>query len=286
MSDDKPALNDGYCRVVNAVAEGLASHPLTSIQQRVIWGVIRYTFGWNKAKDRIAASQLAEFTGLRRQQCSTALNQLIEAGVIIREGGSRSAIKINTKISDWSFEKKGTKGLIKERVNRKHELCSVNSNCGHSVNSKDGHTKDKRQTDRNTPYSLSAPSANDQQDSETPEATKPRKSRGKKPACPYTKIIDLYHEILPELPEVQNYDDPTRKSQMKARWNQVVGKNKTSCADLDFWSRYFNYIRKCPFLMGQVDPRPGQAAFRADLTWLTKSANFTKVIEGRYEEAA
>lgn len=152
---EEPRLIDGYCKVVNALAEGLASHPLTSIQQRVVWAVIRMTYGWGKPKDTIAAIQLAEVSGLRRQQCSTALNQLIEAGVIIREGGSRSPIKINTKISQWNFPEKATKGLIKERVTTKHALCSVNSNCGHSTNSNSVHTKDKRNKDKNTAYSSS-----------------------------------------------------------------------------------------------------------------------------------
>lgn len=150
MGQDEPRISEGYCRVVNALAEGLASHPITSIQQRVLWAVIRMTYGWNKGKDRIAASQLAELTKLRRQQCSTALNELIDCGVILRDGGSRSAIKINTKVYEWKFHEKATKGLIAERVNRKHDLCSVNSNCGHSTNRNCGHTKDNRQTTNNS----------------------------------------------------------------------------------------------------------------------------------------
>lgn len=272
MADDKPALNDGYCRVVNAVAEGLASHPLTSIQQRVLWGVIRFTYGWQRAKDRIAASQLAEFTGLRRQQCSTALNQLIDAGVIIREGGSRSAIKINTKISEWSFEKKATKGLIKERVNRKHELCSVSSNCGHSMTSNDGHTKDKRQTSSN-PSDYLSPAA----ESEQP----PAKPKTRKPPCPYQEIIELYHDLLPNNPEFVQLTD-ARRSQIHARWNgRVKGK---PCNNLDFWRRYLAFVAKSKFLTGQKDPGQGRKVFWADLAWLTKAENFAKVVECKYHD--
>jgi phage replication O-like protein O len=150
MPDDKPELNDGYSRVVNVLAEGLASHPITSIQQRVLWAVIRMTYGWGKGKDVIAASQLAEITKMRRQVCSSALNELIEKGVIIREGGSRSPIKINTKIGEWSLPKKATKGLIKQRVTSKSNYCSLTSNSGHSTTSNSGHTKDKRNKDKNT----------------------------------------------------------------------------------------------------------------------------------------
>lgn len=275
MSDDKPALGDGYCRVVNALAEGLASHPVTAIQQRVIWAVIRMTYGWQKSKDRIAASQLAEITGLTRQQCSTALNQLIDAGVIVREGGSRSPIKMNTKTDEWSFEKKATKGLINQRVNRNNKLCSLNSNSVHSTNSNSVHTKDKRHSYRKTTSYSSSPSEN--------LATADQAKPSKKPACPYEKILDLYHEILPELPEVRVLN-PKRRSQIKARWQSTVGtRSKRECWNLEFWEKYFSYVRTCPFLMGQANPGPGRPVFFADLEWLTNSSNFAKVIEGKYD---
>jgi len=194
MSDDKPALGDGYCRVVNALAEGLASHPISSVQQRVVWAVIRMTYGWSKGKDRIAASQLAEITGLRRQQCSTALNQLIECGVIIREGGSRSAIKLNTKVEQWSFEKKATKGLINERVNTNHEKCSVNSNCGHSTNTICGHTKDKRQSNSLPSEDMSEQSSGRSQNPEPetpPQNQKPNAVVQSKSGRKWGEAIDL-----------------------------------------------------------------------------------------------
>lgn len=273
MADDKPSLDQGYCKIVNAVVEGMASQPFTAIQQRVLWAVIRYTYGWNKAKDRIAASQLAEFTGLRRQQCSTALNQLIQAGVIIREGGSRSAIKINTKPDEWSFEKKATKALINERVNSNHDLCSVNSNHGHSVNSNHGHTKDKRQSYRNTTYSSSSPS-----DDQHP-IQKPKSSR-KKP-CPYEAIRDLYHDTLPDNPECVVLNDK-RKSHIRQRWNSKI--KNTECSDLTFWRRYFEFVAKSKFLTGRAVPAEGRKVFIASLEWLVNAENFAKVIECKYHD--
>jgi len=275
MSGEKPALNDGYCRVVNALAEGLASHPLTSVQQRVLWAVIRMTYGWNKGKDRVAASQLATITGMRRQQCSSALNELIEMGVIIREGGSRSAIKINTKTSQWKFQKKATKGLIKERVNSIHELCSVNSNSGHSTNSNSGHTKDSKDIYRKT--TSYSPSPSDSQ-ADQPESKAPKKN-----PCPYEKIVDLYHEALPQLSEVKILN-PKRKSQIKARWQQKIGRDgQRRCDELAFWEKFFAYVSTCPFLIGQSTPSAGRPVFFADLEWLTNATNFAKVVEGKYD---
>jgi len=90
--------------------------------------------------------------------------------------------------------------------------------------------------------------------------------------CPYQEIVDLYHEILPELPEVLKITKP-RKAQMKARWENDLK------MDLEEYRRYFKFVREWPFLMGT---KPG-STWRASLEWLTKEANFTKVIEEYYD---
>lgn len=272
MANDKPSLNEGYCRVVNALAEGLASTGLTSLEHRVVWAVIRLTYGWQKGKDRIAASQLAEVTGLTRQKCSSTLSGLIERGVIVREGGSTSPIKINTKTWLWEAREKRTKPPVIPKVNRKCKKGSVIPFTVRYVNLDWVHTKDIKDIFKNTTYSLSsAPSQ------------KPSRPKKKKPQqAPYEEIRNLYHEILPELTECRVWSTK-RKSQINARWNQTVGKSKKPCNNLDFWRRFFNYVRKCPWLMGEIPPAPGRRQFVASLEWITNENNFAKIIEGEYD---
>ncbi|MGP4843340.1 replication protein [Marinobacter sp. 1Y8] len=152
---DEPTLDDGYCRVVNALAEGLASHPLTATQQRVVWAVIRATYGWQKSKGIVTGSLLANITGIQRQRCAATVSELLEAGVLNRMGGSRSALKINTKTSAWSFPKKTVKGGINDRVSGTSYFSSVNGSSGHSVNGSSVQEKDKRHTDKNPSDSTS-----------------------------------------------------------------------------------------------------------------------------------
>lgn len=274
MPDDKPSLSAGYCRVVNALAEGLAASSLTSLEHRVVWAVIRLTYGWQKGKDRIAASQLASVTGLTRQKCSSTLSGLIERGVIIREGGSQSAIKVNTKIDEWEQREKRTCPPENPKVNRKCKNGSVNPKTVHKDNPDTVHTKDKKDIYRKTTSYSSSPSENP-----SPQ----QKSNSDKPKpCPYQKIIDLYHEILPQLAEVQVLSEK-RKRQIKARWQQRVGRNgQRRCDSLEFWERYFTYVSECPFLVGQGKPSGDRPVFFADLEWLTNATNFAKVIEGKY----
>lgn len=272
MPDDKPSLDQGYCRVVNALAEGLASTALTSLEHRVVWAVIRLTYGWQKGKDRIAASQISKVTGLTRQKCSSTLAGLIERGVIIREGGSMSPIKINTKTDQWEPREKRTKPPQIDSVNRKCKNGSVNPITVRFMNTDWVHTKDNKDIYRNTPYSLASGAA------KKPAQPKPKKQT----PAPHEEIRDLYHEILPELPECRVLSTK-RKSQLNARWNQTVGKSKKPCNDLDFWRRFFNYVRKCPWLMGEVAPSEGRRQFIASLEWITNENNFAKIIEGEYD---
>jgi hypothetical protein len=90
--------------------------------------------------------------------------------------------------------------------------------------------------------------------------------------CPHQKIIALYHEVLPMCPRVRDWT-PARAAQLRARWNEDKKRQNP-----EFWKRLFEYVRTCDFLIGKTD-KP----FFADLEWISKSKNFTKIREGRYE---
>jgi len=92
------------------------------------------------------------------------------------------------------------------------------------------------------------------------------------PPCPHQKIIGLYHEILPELRKVKIWNDARRKH-LQARW-----KESEKCQSVDWWKKFFYYIRASPFLMGQ------KTDFQADLAWMIMPENFAKIVEGKYHE--
>jgi hypothetical protein len=93
-----------------------------------------------------------------------------------------------------------------------------------------------------------------------------------KPACPHQEIIAIYHEILPQCPQIRDWT-PARASQLRARWNEDPRRQ-----NLDYWRRFFEYVKSCDFLVG----RSGNKPFFADLEWMTKSGNFTKIREEKY----
>ena len=105
-------------------------------------------------------------------------------------------------------------------------------------------------------------------------------NNGKKPHqlkdCPHQEIINLYHEILPELPKVKIWND-IRQKLLRARWREDPQRQ-----NLEWWRKFFEFIRdECPFLTGKLPGRDGRI-FQADLEWIIRPTNFVKILEGRY----
>jgi len=91
--------------------------------------------------------------------------------------------------------------------------------------------------------------------------------------CPHQKIVDLYHEILPELQAVKIWSEP-RKKTLQRKWREDPKRQ-----NLDYWKRLFEYVRGSPFLMGENDRQ-----WTCDLEWIIKPKNFVKIIEGKYHK--
>lgn len=92
----------------------------------------------------------------------------------------------------------------------------------------------------------------------------------KVPPCPHREIIDLYHEVLPELPGVVfSLWDGTRKQNLADRW-KASPKHQT----LVFWRWYFGEVRKSKFHLGD-----NARGWRANLAWLVNKSNFVKILE-------
>lgn len=129
----------------------------------------------------------------------------------------------------------------------------------------------------------SAESAHTEADAEV-DTDKPKPigtSAKKLPQCPVEKVIDLYHQKLPELPKMVVVT-PKREDLIKARWKQFEPESVEE--GINSFSTYFDFVRGSKFLMGRVDPANGRSRFCADLEWLVNQANFAKVIERKYHE--
>ena len=118
-------------------------------------------------------------------------------------------------------------------------------------------------------------------------ASDAKKPKDEPPSCPHQQVIALYREILPSLTAPRTWDG-NRAAQLRARWREAWerlkrdGKPHGAQDVLNWWRRFFETVKQCSFLMGQVNSRSGQLPFTADLEWLTKKTNFAKVLDGKY----
>lgn len=104
------------------------------------------------------------------------------------------------------------------------------------------------------------------------------------PDCPHQKILALYAERLPMLPQPRIWNGQ-RVNNLQARWRWVLtAKNPKGgryaddeASGLQFFARFFAYVSQSDFLTGSA------GKWSADLAWLIKAENFAKTLEGAYE---
>lgn len=95
-------LDDGYTRIANELLESIASADLTARQLKLMLAYIRKTYGFNKKSDRIADEQIAQITGLSRQNVNKAKKELLSMNCLFLDG---SKIGVNKEVSAWRFSK-------------------------------------------------------------------------------------------------------------------------------------------------------------------------------------
>lgn len=108
------------------------------------------------------------------------------------------------------------------------------------------------------------------------------------PPCPLKQLVGMYAARLPELPKprYELWKDGEGAEAMRQRWKWLLSTEATrddgsryattAAEGLDWFSRFFDSVAGSDLLMGR------KSAWRADLAWLMKRANFTKVVQGNY----
>lgn len=80
----KPRLENGYTRVANEIMEALARINLSPYESRVLWFILRKTYGWQKKSDLIPLSQIAQGTGISKPNVCHSLKRLLARSIIVR----------------------------------------------------------------------------------------------------------------------------------------------------------------------------------------------------------
>lgn len=102
--------------------------------------------------------------------------------------------------------------------------------------------------------------------------------------CPHKRIIEAYEAILPELPRVRVWR-AQQATDLRARWREKLREGKFSDEEsgVDYFRRFFGYVRRSEFLMGRRSGRDGRT-FRNCLAWMVKAKNFDGIVDGKYHD--
>lgn len=263
-----PQLEDGYTRIANELFEAVTNAqtcPVTLRQMRVVLAVIRKTFGFNKKTDRISDGQIAAETGLSRQNVNKAKRELIAMNVLFMDG---QKIGVNKYAEQWDFSAKP------EKDNLRQTRDSVSKQETKNV-SKDG--SHKRQKDSNTSTNVEERIGVDQE--------KPKSKT--LPNCPHMEILDLWAEIMPDQRQhAKNlWSGSKREKALAQRWKQgfkikheITGEPLYTdlASGLDWWGRFFRYLRKSKFLMSDNN--------WFSLEWIVNRDHFDNIIEKKYHD--
>lgn len=141
----------------------------------------------------------------------------------------------------------------------------------------------------NPPGTLQKPFLNQEQEQEQEQDKKEANASvasSKLPTCQTQSVIDLFHEILPELPVVRLLNDP-RKKAISSFWKFVLTSKRSDgtarAIDAEsalVWVRgYFERTRENDFLMGRGPKAGGHENWTCDIDFLLSDKGKKHVIE-------
>ena len=189
-------------------------------------------------------AHLSEETGLTPMQTRTALNKLKLTGEITSKTTNKFTLLTVEKYSNYQDDDR-------EITNK---VTSNSTNEQQTDNNQITTTKEVKNIRNKENKIISLSSA-------------------KPPPCPHEKIIEIYHEELPELPRVvlSSWKGSTRESHLQSRWRQ-----DPEYQNLEFWRWYFAGMRIAAngFYIGN-----NNRGWKADLGWLVNKSNFDEKVE-------
>lgn len=107
-----PELEDGYIRIANELFDAILKKLASYRHTKVVLAILRKTYGYQKKEDDITISQLAEMTGIHRNNVGAALKELEQMRVInpVRAGSYGLMIGINKRHAEWVGEEAKARG--------------------------------------------------------------------------------------------------------------------------------------------------------------------------------
>jgi len=98
-----PQIEDGYTRIANELLDAILSFSFSKRDMKVIFAVIRKTYGYNKKVDDMTLTQIADITKLSLANVSRTVSALEAQNVLLKQQGRHGyLIGINKNYRKWT----------------------------------------------------------------------------------------------------------------------------------------------------------------------------------------
>jgi phage replication O-like protein O len=142
-----PQAENGHIDIANELAEAFQKLQLSGYQWRILWVILRQTWGWPKKIDRISLSMFEEKTKIPKRHVARALKELVDRKILSKNdqtytttyglqkdyelwkafpnlgtpknGNSQNGAKVFPKLGTEVFPKLGTTKEMKEIIQKK-----------------------------------------------------------------------------------------------------------------------------------------------------------------------
>jgi phage replication O-like protein O len=114
-----PQLENGYTSLANEILDEILKLPLSNYEFRIMFAVIRKTYGYHKKDDLIALSQLSKMTFIPISHCSRTVKKLKEKNILSVTQTGKSAtlnLAIQKDFSKWILLPKQVRPLPKQVI--------------------------------------------------------------------------------------------------------------------------------------------------------------------------
>jgi phage replication O-like protein O len=97
-----PQAENGHIDIANELGEAFARLYLSAGESRILWAILRKTYGWHKKFDRISFTQFERLTGMDRRYIADALSKLIKRRIVVRRGNKHKLeYALNKDYDQW-----------------------------------------------------------------------------------------------------------------------------------------------------------------------------------------
>ena len=133
-----PQKENGYVTIANELAERFSLAGMNGSEYRILWVVLRKTYGFNKKQDYISLSQFQKSTGMGRKQVVETVRSLVGKRVLLK---GKSIYGLNKDYETW---------VVGKRVLGGQKTTTVVGKYPPKVVGKSTHTKDRKTTIQKT----------------------------------------------------------------------------------------------------------------------------------------